>query len=113
MSIQEFVEKISVEFLGIDFRSSLSPPARLRLAVMKSDVTELTRIGENQSSVLLIQNEVIMFAGLEIFAFNVRPPGHSKVKAEPAPNVFASPDHFGVIARKAKCHLLSTPFRSD
>ena len=39
--------------------------------------------------------------------------GHAEMDAQPAPNVFASPDYFGVVTGEFEEHLLSTPGRSQ
>src|SRR4029077_18406672 len=89
MSIQELVEEFLIEFARIDFRRTISPPTRFAVAVMKTNLTKLARIGEDESAVSLIQNEMIVFAGLEIRRFNVRLAGHAEMNPEPAPKAFA------------------------
>jgi hypothetical protein len=76
--------------------------------MMKPDATELPRISEDKRAFGLIKHEVVMFVRLKIPGFNANPPGHAKMNPEPAPNVFASPDYFGVMAREFEEHPFAT-----
>ena len=76
--------------------------------MMKPDATELPRISEDKRAFGLIKHEVVMFVRLKIPGFEASPPSHAEMNPEPAPNVFASPDHFGVIAREFEEHPFPT-----
>src|ERR1700719_1519102 len=56
---------------------------------------------------------MIVLARSEIGRFDVRFAGHSEMNSKEAPNVFASPDHFGVVTGKLEQHLFAASFRSD
>ncbi len=47
---------------------------------------------------------MVVFGRAIIRRFNPDLAGHSEMNAEPAPNVFASPDCFGVVAGKFEEH---------
>jgi hypothetical protein len=54
-----------------------------------------------------------MFVRLKIPGFNANPSGHAEMNPEPAPNVFASPDYFGVMAREFEEHPFAARFRAQ
>ena len=100
MSIEKLVNELLIEPARIDFRSTPLPPKWLIGPVMKSEVTKLARIGEDQRAVALIQHEMIMRARTEIGRFGMRFAGHAKVDSEP------------VVAGKFEENLFSVPCRS-
>ena len=54
-----------------------------------------------------------MFVRVKIPGFDANLASHAEMNPEPAPNVFASPDHFGVIAGEFEEHPFATRFRAQ
>lgn|GEM_PF-6567380 len=65
VTIEERVQKSSIKLVGRNVRSARAPPGGLGLAMMKSHSSKKARIGENQSLLPLLQDEVIVFLWLE------------------------------------------------
>src|SRR5688572_4251998 len=56
---------------------------------------------------------MVMFLGSKSWRLDAQFPGHAKMNPDPAPNVFASPDYFGVAAREFEEHLFSPGERAQ
>lgn len=108
MSVQELVKNFLVELARNDFRRCALPPIRFISAMVEADATELARVGENKRAFLLKQNEMIVFGRSVIRRFDTGLAGHAEMNSKPAPNVFASPDGFGVVPGKFEEHPFST-----
>jgi hypothetical protein len=79
---------------GRNFRRTRFPPSRLVCSVMETNSPELPRVLENERSILLSQNKVIVLLGSKIRRFQPEIPTHSKVNSDP------------IVAGKDKEHLL-------
>ena len=73
--------------------------------VVESDAAEESGVAKNQGAFRLMQDQVIMILGTKTWRFHPQPASHAEMDSYPAPNVFASPDSFGVAARKFEQHL--------
>ena len=113
MSIQKLVDKFLIEFVGIDFRHVAFPPIGFGRTIMKPNAAELARVSENESAFFLKKNKMIVFGWPMMRSRDVDLAGHAEMNAEPAPNVFASPDNFGVAVGKLEEHAFSTPLRAQ
>ena len=113
MSLQELVDKFLVKLPGNDFGSVAFPPIGFIRAMMQTDPAELARIGENKRAVALKQSEMIVLDGSIIRGLDPDLAGHAEMNSKPAPNVFASPDGFGVVAGKFKKHPFSARVRAE
>ena len=118
MSIQKSVEELAIEIARHDFGSIAPPPVGFVGAVMKSDTSELTRIGKDERAITLIKNEMVMLCRAKLCRCDVNFSGHAKMNAEPAPHVFPSANNFGVVAGKFEEHAFAASigaevFRAD
>src|SRR6266480_1831583 len=113
MSVQELVDKFLVELARNDFGSAALPPIGFVRPMIKADPAELARVGENKRAFALKQNEMIVFAGSIIRLLDPDLSGHAEMNSEPAPNAFASPDYFGVVAGKFEEHPFPTRMRAE
>jgi hypothetical protein len=95
------------ELRGKNIRRARRPPGWRVCAVMEADPTKLSRVSKNKRPLLLSQDKVIVFLDPKTSRLYSELPGHTKMNPKPAPNIFASPDSFGVVAGKSKKHLLS------
>src|SRR5205807_2506102 len=68
----------------VDWANAVAlPPIRLIGSVMKSDATELARIGEHESAFALKENEMIVFAWPIVCRFDSDLAGHAEMNAKP------------------------------
>ena len=80
--------------------------------MMKAHASELTRIGKDKRAVALIQNKMIMLVRAKILRLDANLPGHTEMNSQPTPNIFASPDCFGVVSGEFEEHSFSARSRS-
>ena len=95
MSIQESIEKSSIETLRDNFGNIASPPFRLFFAMVKAHPAKLSGVTKNECPFSLSQNEVVMFAWNKVGGFDAQCSCHSEVKTEP------------VVARELEEHALA------
>jgi hypothetical protein len=100
MSIQKLIDEFLIELARNNFGSAALPPIGFVRPMIKADPAELARVGKNERTSALKQNKMVVFAGSIIHGLDPDLPRHAELNAEPAPNVFASPDRFGVVPGK-------------
>ena len=83
--IEERVQKIAIELIGRNIRSTCPPPGRLGHALMKSHPPKEPRIGENQRLLPLLQDEVIVFLRLESGRLRPQFAAHPEMDPNPIP----------------------------
>src|SRR5207244_10669208 len=100
VSMQKLRDEFKIEVWRSDFGNIAPPPIRFTRPMMKAHPTKLSRVGEDQRTFTLVQNEMVVFVWAKILRFDADFARHAEMNAEPAPNVFASPDGFGVVAEE-------------
>src|SRR5438876_1449797 len=83
MSVQELVDKFPVELAGNDFGSAALPPIGFVRPMIKPDLAELARVGEDKRAFALKQNEMIVFAGSIVRGLDSDLSGHAEMNSEP------------------------------
>ena len=66
MTFEEVIEERKIECARRDFGNITLPPIGLVRAVMKTDPSELARIGKDESPFPLIQDQVVVLRRLKI-----------------------------------------------
>jgi len=81
--MQKAIREFLIEFGRNDFGRGTLPPIRFLRAVMKSDATESSRVGEDKRAIALKKNEVIVLGWPIIRRLDADLTGHAQVNSEP------------------------------
>jgi hypothetical protein len=80
---------------------------------MEPDATEQARVAKDERAFHLPQHKMIVLFGPEPGWLDPQFSSHAEVKADPAPNVSASPDYFGAATGELEKHLFSPGERAE
>lgn len=101
MSRKKFLEELAIELGRSDVRAAGAPPRRLGLSVMKSNAPEEPRIAENESTLRLVQDKMVMVFRAKTGRFDAQLSGHPEMDSDP------------ITAREFEQHLFSPGERAE
>lgn len=81
--------------------------------MVEPNATEEAGIAKDQRPLCLMKNEMVVLLRAKSRWFHTQLARHAEMDPDPAPNVFASPDYFGVAAGELEEHLFSPGERAE